>query len=141
MSPRVASWFRFLLLYAAIALVLGGALLFFGFSTHVYHYDYQHTSDTMPDTGLTTDYQDLTPAQQRMVDSAIAGERTRFAFDSKAPIPAEHIRKGDTYYVFSYYTTFDWLDYHTFGPALVALAGFLVAYGAIKWEQRYNPFA
>ena len=142
MSPRVAGWFRFALLYLAIGLVLAGVILFVGGATHVYHYDYQHSTTTQPDGGATIGYDQLTPAQQTMVDEAISGQQLQFAFDSPGPIPsAQVVEKDGTYYVFSFYTTFDWLDYHTSGPALLGLLGLVVAYLAIRWENRYNPFA
>ncbi|MFB6082403.1 MAG: hypothetical protein ABEJ67_06235 [Halanaeroarchaeum sp.] len=141
MSPRAASWLRFAALYLAIGLVFAGALLFIGGADKIHHYDYDHAQQDPPNRCCVIDYETLSPAQQAMVDEAISGEQLRFAFETAGPIPDEIVVKDGTYHVFNYYTTFDWLDYHTYGPTGLVLAGLAVAYGAIRWEHRRNPFS
>ncbi|UWG49121.1 hypothetical protein HSRCO_2865 [Halanaeroarchaeum sp. HSR-CO] len=140
MSPRAARWIRFLVVYVAIFLLLGGAATFVGFADHDHHYVYQESTDEPPDRCCVTTDDDLTPAQQSMVDRAIAGEQTRFVFERADPVPAEIVRKDGTYHVFAYYTTFDWSDRRTHGPVLVSFVGVLAIYGAFRWEHRYHPY-
>ncbi|MFB6069667.1 MAG: hypothetical protein ABEJ76_01480 [Halanaeroarchaeum sp.] len=141
MGPRAAGAIRFALLYLAIGLVFAGALGFIGFADKTHHYDYHTSRSEPPDGCCVVDYETLTPAQQRMVDLALSGEQLTFVYETAAPIPEEIVVKNGTYHVFAYYTTFDWLDYRTFVPAGLIAAGVGVAYGAIRWEHRRNPFA
>lgn len=140
MSPRAARWIRFLVVYLALFVLLGGVAMFFGFADHDHHFVYQTSSDEPPDRCCVTSYEDLTPAQQEMVDRAVAGEQTRFVFETAEPIPQEIVKQDDTYHEFNYYTTFDWTDRGTHGPVLLTLVALVAIYGAIRWEHRFHPY-
>ena len=124
---------NFLLLFVGIVLLLAGVAGLIGFHDVDYHYDYQRSADEPPPRQSVEYYTVLTDEQKRMVDAAIAGEQRTWVFQSSEPIPqTEVIRKGDTYYVFDAYTTFDWTDRRTFVPALIALFGLALDIIAIR---------
>ncbi|MFB6095346.1 MAG: hypothetical protein ABEJ71_02700 [Halodesulfurarchaeum sp.] len=133
----MTSWTQFALAYLAVMVMFAGMAGFFAFNDKVTHYEYRGTIETPPRGGVEIlTYEDLTSRERKIVDAALAGERTYWIFETRGKAPPPIVRKDGTYHRFGIYGTFDWLDYHTWIPVLVTLLGLAGAVTAVRWEIR-----
>lgn len=128
------SFLTFCLLVLGICVAFAGILYWVGELDYDHHYELEGTYEELPPhQGGYRYYSSLPPAEQRVVDGAIDGRF--YTFPNASKIPPDFVRKGDTYYVFAYRTSFDWTDPDMAKGTGVFLAGVLLTGEAVRREH------
>lgn len=123
MPSTSASFRHFLLLYLGALVMLAGVLGFFAMHDQDWKYSFDRQQDHAPQhAGSVHAYEALPAEKQAVVDDAIRGEV--FQFETAEPVPPAVVKQGDTYFVFSRFTVFDWFNPGTSAPILTGLGGF-----------------
>lgn len=123
---------HFVMLFVGMCVVFASVGGFLMFRDYTYRYSLSDQSDTYP---LHSDehfanYEDLSPAKQRIVDGAIGGKA--YTFSSSDRRPPGIVRKGDTYYLFSTLRSFDWFDPGVWVSTIVFFVGWGLAIEGVR---------
>lgn len=128
------SFLTFCLFVLGICVAFAGVLYWVGELDYDHHYELEATYDELPPhEGGYRYYSSLSPEKQGIVDGAIDG--TFYTFEDASKVPPDLIRRGDTYYVFEYRTSFDWTDPGMATGTGVFVAGGMMVLEAIRREQ------
>lgn len=131
------SFLTFCLFVLGVCVAFAGILYWVGSLDYDHHYELEGTYEELPpNEGAYRYYSSMPPEKQRIIDGAIDGRF--YTFPNASKIPPELIRRGDTYYLFEYRTSFDWTDPDMAKGVAVFLAGVLLVLEALRREQLGN---
>ena len=148
MKDSTRSTLHFLLMFFGVCILLAGAIMWVGLRDYDHHYAFEGEYDQMPDKWNDKNspsaraeydekyasFQELSERQRGMFEQAVdRGEQ--FTFQSQGEVPPTLIRKGETYYMFTYHKTFDWTDSGMGGATLLLFGGFWLTFEGIRREQ------
>lgn len=110
---------------------------FVAFSEQVSYAEYTGTipEGDLPDSADPVPFGDLSAGERVTVEHLVDRDANRIRNPLAAP-PA-YVRRKGTVHHFSSYTTFEWTDPGTFGPALAGLAGVGLSVVAVRRSVRH----
>ena len=130
-----SSFTNFVLLVLGVCVTFAGVGGWFALADKDYQYRYVTTEDRQPQHAGELDYYDsLSSAERAVVDRAMAGETPQI--EDRANLPANVIKRDDSFLVFRGYSHFDWANPRTFGPVGVGLLGLGMIVSAVRRDIR-----
>ncbi|KAB1196513.1 MULTISPECIES: hypothetical protein [Haloferax] len=130
----MTSWKQFVAFFLFGSLVLTGIALFVVHVDYDYHYTYEREVAEFPRDVLTMKYDELDPANRRVVDEAM--ETGGVVMQDGSSIPDEGIERDGHNYLFSAYRSFDWTDPGTFAPTVLGLFGGVGVLATIRSDMK-----
>ena len=134
---RRHSSLRFTLMLVGVCVLLASGPVWLVAADYDYHFSYNHQiqNPSFEQRSETTPYDQLSADEKQYVDAALDGQSFDFEDDSR-DLPSI-VSRGDTYYAFDSRRSVDWLNPGSFGPVLVAVAGFWLLFEAVQHERAH----
>ncbi|MFC6733629.1 MULTISPECIES: hypothetical protein [unclassified Haladaptatus] len=127
------STINFALLFVGACVALAGVGMFFPFADMNYNVDLIDVSESPPAHKSTAYYEEMDAEEkeifEKVKDGGVVTKKESFGYP-------EVVKYQGQYYHIRYFSTFDWLNPSTFGPALIALVGSAMAIMAIRRDMR-----